>query len=928
MVARSASSAADTHIEEPGSRVCSAPKWTLAALLCAGIAAAPALAPGFINTRAGGDSPFLLQRVQQLSVNLSLGIFPARWMPDAAFGLGYPFFDFYAAFPYYLASALHLSGWGVVGGIKLTQLAGFLLAGGAMYVLARRLGSRPTVAVLASVAYTFAPFHLVNVYVRGDALSEFWAYAMFAVVLLACEQLREEPSLDRVPVLAGSYALLVLTHNISALIFSPLLVAWLVGAGLREGRSTGWRVLGLGIAALALGLLLSAWFWLPALREQTLVQLQDQTTGYFHYAGHFRGRDLVQLRALHDYTLDAEHSPFCMNLVQVALATTGLVATAVRGVKTRRLAPAQGLGAITLLLSTWMMTPSSRWLWDRIPLLAYVQFPWRLLSIQALAISLVLTSIDLASWREPGPNGTAAPRGAALRPLILVSVCSAALAVSSMTGLHPDRLQVQDSDITRERLMLYDGFSGNVGTTIRHEYLPREMVPRPYASGVQLVGERKPTPLVLHGALRAAELLAWTPAREDWAIEVAEPTLLAFHTAFYPGWEAHVDMQPQGVEPLPGLGLIGLRLSPGAHRVVLAFTRTRVRRYAGWCSWACLAAWAVLTWRCLSRRRRWPAAAVGMAAVVALFAVGAAHGVVRAKVGRPLSGPLVMDSARAPLLHVEPRGLQFGALHLDDYAVDRTDLVPGEHLLVSLKWTQPLTRYLATVQLVSIAAQLFEPSPVWAVSSAQVRKQSTDLGIVLPTRLAPGIYCLRLLVSNGQDIQVARTRAGQSLGTPVLLPIRVRSPEPSSTQPRLSGCLGDAPDASDSQTEPIGTYGPENVPPEISLLGACATYPQPGLAEVWLLWRGERQVGLNYYLSLRLRRPDGSILASRDLPPFLGAYPTSLWRPGELLEDRVLLRYPTSVGASSGHTFEVVLYDRSTLRAVGSCSIPAGVVPQ
>ena len=39
---------------------------------------------------------------------------PVRWMPDAAYGLGYPFFNYYAALPYYLAAGLRLLGWGPI----------------------------------------------------------------------------------------------------------------------------------------------------------------------------------------------------------------------------------------------------------------------------------------------------------------------------------------------------------------------------------------------------------------------------------------------------------------------------------------------------------------------------------------------------------------------------------------------------------------------------------------------------------------------------------------------------------------------------------------------------------------------------------------------------------------------------------------------
>ncbi|HKZ84784.1 MAG TPA: hypothetical protein VJ793_14100, partial [Anaerolineae bacterium] len=76
------------------------------------------------------------------------------------------------------------------------------------------------------------------------------------------------------------------------------------------------------IAGLFLGLLISAWFWLPALGEAPLVQLDAQTTGYFNYAEHFRSTDLVEPSLGFDYSTGPPPlgTPFAMGLAQ-ALVT-------------------------------------------------------------------------------------------------------------------------------------------------------------------------------------------------------------------------------------------------------------------------------------------------------------------------------------------------------------------------------------------------------------------------------------------------------------------------------------------------------------------------------------------------------------------------------------------------------------------------------
>jgi len=297
----------------------------LMTLLMSAIACLPLLwGPGIVSTRAGGDSPFLLVRLQQLVSVLRAGIFPPRWMPDAAYGLGYPFFNHYAALPYYVAAAFKFLGFGYLWAVKLTQALGFIAAAMAMYGLAKRLTRDRGSALLAALAYTYAPFHMVNVYVRGDSLSEFYAFIFYPLILWSLLELRDSPSLRRVATLALSYAGLILTHNISALVFSPFIALYLAIVFIGNRRQ-GWQWALYSCGGLALGMLLSVWFWWPALMERGLGHMADMTTGYFHYAGHFRGLDLIQLCPLFDYAITGQATPFAMGLFQ-AIATVGGVA--------------------------------------------------------------------------------------------------------------------------------------------------------------------------------------------------------------------------------------------------------------------------------------------------------------------------------------------------------------------------------------------------------------------------------------------------------------------------------------------------------------------------------------------------------------------------------------------------------------------------
>ncbi len=870
------------------------------ALVLAVLVALPAIiGPGIVNTRGGGDSPFLVQRTHQMAQALRAGVFPVRWMPDAALGLGYPGFNYYAALPYYVSALGYLGGLGILGGIKLAQLLGFMLAGGAAYGLARALGRSRPAAVLASVAYSYAPFHLVNAYVRGDALSEFYAMGLFPLALLVGIRLVRQPGVLRALALALVYGALAVTHNISAMLASPILVVWLTVCVLTRARTQRQRALLWGAAALALGLALSAWFWIPALVERNLVQLIDQTTGYFHFAGHFRGLDLIQPRLLFDYTLDSMQNPFRMGLAQLLVTILG--AGAMLG-RWKTLARGERCIAIltmgSWLVVTYLMTPLSRPFWDHVPLLDYTQFPWRLLAFQALFGALLSGYLpDLVLRHRPTLSGStrSGPIAAALA-LLLVSTATA--------GLRVDRLTLEEADITPYRLMLYEAYSGNLGGTVRYEFLPAEMEPRPYVSATLLNQGRQAPPIALSGRLQSAILVAATATRQTWDVALSEGGWLAFQVGAWPGWAGTLDAQVQGVIGVPGLGLLQMEVPPGEHRITLSLERTRVERWAERISLVAamvgLAGLALALFK--DEKLRWDA--LWVATVMLLL--GSWLLLARPREGPArMSGPLLMDFSRAPYLHRLRDGVRLGEAALLDYALNSNEITPGETLTVTSAWQDVPTDAVLRMEMVALTAHLFPNTPAWAVAEGPVSGESGVLTLAIPQSIPPGIYALRPTLLVDGVPQPSATVGGQPLGLLSLQPVQVRDIAPQGTSPGV-----------------LGAFGPIEGSPEITLRQASAVRIEARVYQVDMLWQSERQATRNYRLSVRLMHADGTQVVARDLPPLAGNYPTSLWIPGHQYPDSLRIALPEDADAASVTDVEIVLYDLSTLAAIGSVAVP------
>ncbi len=879
--------------------------WGFASTLLLSVPAWLPLLKGFINTRAGGDSPFLLFRLHQLLRNLQAGVFPARWMPDAAYGLGYPFFDFYASLPYYLAALFKLGGLGYLEAIRLTQILGFVAAAAAMYILAQHLFADRASALLAALAYTYAPFHLVNVYVRGDSLSEFYAFALYPLILWALLRLKETPSTGNVALVALSYGGLVLTHNASALIFTPFVGLWLIAYGLwpivhsgEGGKPYAICYTLYAIGGIGLGLGISAWFWLPALLEREYVQLEGMTTGYFHYSGHFRGLDLVQSSLLFDYTVEEGLKCFAMSSVQAALALLGMASIVAHWLRSRRSEAHEALLLIGLLGSTLLITPLSRPLWDHLPLLPFVQFPWRFLSVQALFASLISGHLV---------------RGLRHSHITAIAL-SVAMLITSMLNLHPEYLPIGEEDVTAERLSIYEYFTANLGTTVRHEYLPRWVGTRPFTSEALLEGKGKPPPLALkvaspltggsqsphtcpsserarNGLLTRAELVDLGPTREEWLLSASSDARLAFHTYYFPGWRAWVDGEPREIWPVENLGYIGLDVKRGEHRIVLSLGRTPLRAWSEGLSLV-----AMLAAIFLLLKGQWPKALREKAWWITL---AAALLLSSSLISHP-SSDLTMDFTRMPYPHHNPTGVRFGhAARLMGYSISKDEVQAGEMIEVVLRWDEVRdSDLMAEVSLVSAAEHLFHVPACLVKARVHLRAGTTRHLLRIPKTSVRGLYLIKVQVWRGKTEIKPITEQGQTLSTIYLRPVRIRN---------LIEATGDEPI--------IARFGPS-----IALSEVKVQPKGPEASEVRLTWLADRPVGYNYALSLRLKDAQGRVLSSLDTQPCYGLYPTGMWRDGELIHDRYILR----ASMNKACLLEVILYDPASFAPIGSARIPVG----
>ncbi|GIW10134.1 MAG: hypothetical protein KatS3mg061_1191 [Dehalococcoidia bacterium] len=247
-------------------------------------------------------------------------------------------------------------------------------------------------------------------------------------------------------------------------------------------------------------------------------------------------------------------SPFRFGLVQVALALAGLAAWPwARG---RRLGLVFGAFLI-LLVGAWL-TPLLAWSWSVVPLIAYVQFPTRLLSLAALGTALLTGGLALlpTPWRWLTPAG------------------ALALIVAGVARIDPPPLWPRDADLTVGTVARFEYDSGIIGTTTAAEYLPAWARPGfvpPTEGFARPSGTADDPPLT-------ARLLEAGPLALTLDVRAEQPAPLRLHQFYFPGWRAWLDGTPLPTRPSTALGLVTVDLPAGQHRLELAFGPTPLRR--------------------------------------------------------------------------------------------------------------------------------------------------------------------------------------------------------------------------------------------------------------------------------------------------------------------------------------------------------------
>jgi hypothetical protein len=710
------------------------------------------------------DAELHVYRAAQLGHAVRDGVLYPRWAPDLFLGYGYPIFNYYAPLTYHLANLIDLAlpTMQIVGAVKAVFVLALLLASLGAYLLGREL-FEPAAGILGAAAFTFSPYVLfIDPHARGD-LAEHFAICLLPLAFYFFHRVMTSPTRGKLLASIILSAALVFSHNLLGLAGNGLLLAycvWRASADPRR-RQTLWALLAFVLSA---GLV--ALFWLPALVERGAVKLQVIGPGHFDFRQHFLLlSELLAPSRLIDWGATGPRYRHNLGVPQWLLALTAL-ATVVRRLRLpegHAVVKTSGFFISAALALIFFMLPISAFVWERIPAMHYLQFPWRLLGPSSLMVAMCaasgVTLLPDRPWRW--------------------SAVAGALAVTMLLALpllYPAPWSPEFGGTSPADIIEWEEHSQALGTTSTGDFLPVtvEMIPPPMPTLVQSYAAAGLVDKVNRATVPSGaevSVVEHGPRHDRFRVRTPQAFQLRLYTFYFPGWHAYVDGKRVDIELGRPEGFITLKVPSGAHSVLVRFEDTLPRQVGCVISAAALAALlAIGLWGPKPQGSHQPAPGRRLASTPWLWLAGVL--VVVATLRVTVSGSQGLRGG-TPRLHYESRpgqalpaqhGLSIsfeGQIELLGYDLSERQVRPGETLSVVLYWralTDVETNYQSFVhvaQPLDVAWAQEDhlnpgglPTTRWPVD----RYVWDEYNITIPSQTPPGEYKINVglyLLSNG-----------------------------------------------------------------------------------------------------------------------------------------------------------------------------------
>ncbi len=513
----------------------------------------PLLNPGFFPIHDNTQ----VARVYEMSKALKDGMFPVRWVADLGYGYGYPIFNFYDPLPYYVGSTIGFFGVDALFATKLMMFLGVILAGFSMYFLAKEFWGNLG-GVFASLFYMYAPYHAVDVYVRGD-VAEFWAYSFIPLIFYGLWKIYKEKKWRYVIVASLSYSALIISHNLTAMMVTPFLILFAFYLFSKSKK----RERAFIIMSFVTGILIAAFYWIPAIFEMKYTNVLSQIGGGADFKDHFvclsqlwtgiwgYGGSVKGCSDGISFMIGKYH--IILSLIIFAFSIFILVSKKYLKQFEREKIIIIVLSFLGFLISIFFTLEISKSLWELFSPMAFIQYPWRFLIMIVFFSSFIAGALFWISGKLIKNNLINYGLGFLLFCFIVL--------VSAKFFVPQTILNKTSSDFTNDYSLKW------TTSRISDEYMPKDFLrPKEYYQ-IPDISNLKTAALTTTIVKKKTQEL-------NLKLDVRKSGSYILPVAYFPAWKGSLD--GKNISLIPDKRGILVSLPYGEHNLILSFRQTLI----------------------------------------------------------------------------------------------------------------------------------------------------------------------------------------------------------------------------------------------------------------------------------------------------------------------------------------------------------------
>lgn len=483
------------------------------------------------------DGEYHIIRFYEFDKVLRSGILYPRWAPDLNFGYGVPLFNYVYPLPNYLTSFVHFFGISFIDSFKLIMFFASIFGAIFFYLWTKQFYGNLG-GLVSAIFYTYSPYHFLDIYIRGS-VGEVLALALFPAFLWTITILLRDGN-KRFIIPSGLFlSLIIFSHNILALMFLPFSVAYIILLILHPKRKIPIKDI-LFVLFIAFGL--SSIFWLPALLEKQYVSGLE----LFNIKENFP--EIYQLifpswGSGFSGGSSGDQMSFQIGIANLLAALFGVIGFFIK----KKIKYFTAFFLFCFIITFFLMLRASFPIWDKIPLMNYFQFPWRLLSLEILFCSFLAGGI-IRIWNSK-----------ILAAFLIIFVILLSISYTKPAFYH----QRNDNYyLTRSNFIDGTNSPGNLFNTIWT------------AKPTQKINER----LSLKSGVALIKPVSNSLTDYKFNLEIKKDSLLIANISYFPGWT--VFLNGKKVNTIIKDGLFSFAVPKGNHSLEIKFADTSIREIA------------------------------------------------------------------------------------------------------------------------------------------------------------------------------------------------------------------------------------------------------------------------------------------------------------------------------------------------------------